>query len=112
MRAREHPPDPHRGYDIGASVVHVTLPAAVAPWPNPLLLTTSSHSVLLPTPDFSMMYNVITLTCTVLALCYGQVVNLLARRLGEVYRDGEFVSQRPLARVLRFVLGGQKDKAE
>ena len=29
---------------------------------------------MLPTPDFSMMYNVITLTCTVVAMFYGQVL--------------------------------------
>jgi len=56
---------------------------------------------MLPTPDFSMMYNVITLTCTVVALFYGQVLNVMLRRLGETYRDGEFVSNRPLARLLR-----------
>ena len=31
----------------------------------------------LPTPDFSMPYNVLTLTCTVLALFFGSVFNLV-----------------------------------
>ncbi len=34
-------------------------------------------SVPFPTPDFSMPYNVITLTCTVMALFFGPAFNLL-----------------------------------
>lgn len=30
---------------------------------------------MLPMPDFSMPYNVITITCTILALFFGQLVN-------------------------------------
>jgi phosphatidylinositol glycan class T len=33
----------------------------------------------LPTPDFSMPYNVITLTCTVIALFFGSIFNLMTR---------------------------------
>lgn len=33
----------------------------------------------LPTPDFSMPYNVICLTCTVVAVGYGSLYNLLTR---------------------------------
>ncbi|KAJ2566065.1 Subunit of the glycosylphosphatidylinositol transamidase complex-like protein, partial [Coemansia sp. RSA 1836] len=33
----------------------------------------------LPTPDFSMPYNVITFTCTILALFFGRIFNLLTR---------------------------------
>jgi len=33
----------------------------------------------MPTPDFSMPYNVITLTCTVLALCFGSIFNMITR---------------------------------
>jgi phosphatidylinositol glycan class T len=35
--------------------------------------------VSLPTPDFSMPYNVITLSCTVLALYCGSLFNMLTR---------------------------------
>lgn len=34
----------------------------------------------MPLPDFTMPYNVITLTCTVIALFYGSVFNLFYRR--------------------------------
>ena len=40
----------------------------------------------LATPDFSMPYNVITLTCTVLALYFGSLLNILRRRIGEEER--------------------------
>jgi phosphatidylinositol glycan class T len=110
----EHPPDPHRGYDIGSTIVEVahsdkTVSSSYA---SPILIVTSGHSIMLPTPDFSMMYNVITLTCTVVAMFYGQALNLMARRLSEVYtKSGEFISNRPLARLLRRFLsrGNQAD---
>lgn len=42
-------------------------------------LYTEPLLVSLPTPDFSMPYNVICLTCTVVAVCYGSFYNLLTR---------------------------------
>lgn len=61
-----------------------------------------------------MMYNVITLTCTVVAMFYGQVLNLMTRRLSEVYtKSGEFISNRPIARLLRkFLNRGTKASDE
>lgn len=41
----------------------------------------------LTTPDFSMPYNVITFTCTVLALYFGSLLNALRRRIGEEERE-------------------------
>jgi phosphatidylinositol glycan class T len=40
---------------------------------------TETLLVSLPTPDFSMPYNVITLTCTVIALFFGSIFNLIMR---------------------------------
>lgn len=40
----------------------------------------------LTTPDFSMPYNVITITCTVFALYFGSLLNALRRRIGEEER--------------------------
>lgn len=40
----------------------------------------------LTTPDFSMPYNVITITCTVCALYFGALLNVLRRRVGEEER--------------------------
>ena len=45
------------------------------------IVRTTSLLLSLPTPDFSMPYNVIILTCTVVALCFGSMFNLLSRRI-------------------------------
>ncbi|OAE19255.1 hypothetical protein AXG93_3507s1270 [Marchantia polymorpha subsp. ruderalis] len=47
---------------------------------------TDNLLVPLATPDFSMPYNVITFTCTVLALYFGSLLNTLRRRIGEEER--------------------------
>src|SRR5438045_7927924 len=44
------------------------------------VLRSSSLLLSLPTPDFSMPYNVIILSSTVIALAFGSVFNLLVRR--------------------------------
>ncbi|KAJ0980443.1 hypothetical protein J5N97_008698 [Dioscorea zingiberensis] len=99
----EYPPDANQGFDI---------PSAVISFPDfyssrsylednsleqsPLLLKRQKKTVLqsytevllvpLTTPDFSMPYNVITFTCTVLALYFGSLLNALRRRIGEEER--------------------------
>ena len=45
-----------------------------------MYLRTTSLLLPLPTPDFSMPYNVIILTSTVIAMAFGSVFNLLVRR--------------------------------
>merc|ERR1719510_1821012 len=57
-------------------------------WGNPsvgsgdvLQLYTESLLVSLPTPDFSMPYNVICLACTVVALAFGPLLNLTTKTL-------------------------------
>lgn len=53
------------------------------------LVVEFADSVLLqsPAPDFSMPYNVITLTCTVLALFFGSIFNLVTRTLRPLKPD-------------------------
>lgn len=50
--------------------------------PRRLRLYTSKLLVDLPTPDFSMPYNVIIMTSTLIALFFGSIVNLGVRRWG------------------------------
>ena len=45
-----------------------------------LRVHTESLLVTLPTPDFSMPYNVICLACTVVAIAFGSIHNLTTRR--------------------------------
>jgi phosphatidylinositol glycan class T len=45
-----------------------------------MYLRTTSLLLPLPTPDFSMPYNVIILTSTVMAMAFGSIFNLIVRR--------------------------------
>lgn len=81
LRYTEYPPDANRGFDIAPAVIRI-LPVAnnSAPSSEAAYLRTTSLLLPLPTPDFSMPYNVIILTSTVMALAFGSVFNLLVRR--------------------------------
>jgi len=114
----EHPPDAHRGFDIGSSllVVHINCTAlrglewSPTLYPNncktqPSRLVTDSLLVTLPTPDFSMPYNVVTLTGTVFAMFFGSTYHTLIRRMKNMDKvNNEYVSNRPIARIFRKVL--------
>jgi phosphatidylinositol glycan class T len=74
LRYTEYPPDANRGFDIAPAVISILSPHAN------ISLRTTSLLLSLPTPDFSMPYNVIILTSTVMALAFGSIFNLLVRR--------------------------------
>lgn len=94
LRYTEYPPDANRGFDVAPAVIRILPPPtlisnastsssslpAQAPPPAAIYLRTTSLLLPLPTPDFSMPYNVIILTSTVMALAFGNVFNLLVRR--------------------------------
>ncbi|XP_053309151.1 GPI transamidase component PIG-T [Spea bombifrons] len=99
LKWTEYPPDPNHGFYISPSVLSVLIPGTASVKSDELeespLFTTIFPSsdgssyfmrlytepllVNLPTPDFSMPYNVICLTCTVVAVGYGSFYNLLTR---------------------------------
>ncbi|XP_023984190.1 GPI transamidase component PIG-T [Physeter macrocephalus] len=99
LKWTEYTPDPNHGFYVSPSVLSALVPSEVAAQPvdweesplfNTLFPVSDSSSyfvrlytepllVNLPTPDFSMPYNVICLTCTVVAVCYGSFYNLLTR---------------------------------
>lgn len=81
LRYTEYPPDAHRGFSV---------PSAILSWAQDgregrAYSTTSL--LMAPLPDFSMPYNVIVLTCTVLALAFGTLFNLMERQFVAV--DGK-----------------------
>ncbi|KAL0561668.1 hypothetical protein IC582_002108 [Cucumis melo] len=98
----EYPPDANQGLDIPSAVISfpdfftstqfVEKNSSKSPillkWQgkNPILSYTEVLLVPFTTPDFSMPYNVITITCTVLALYFGSLLNVLRRRVGEEER--------------------------
>lgn len=102
LRIDEYPPDANQGFDLPSA--HISFPSFQANRHYPKEESSTSRLLLgflskntvqlytevlllpLATPDFSMPYNVITLTCTVLALYFGSLLNVLRRRIGEEER--------------------------
>ncbi|KAF6168386.1 hypothetical protein GIB67_018226 [Kingdonia uniflora] len=105
----DYPPDANQGFDIPSAVISFPdtdtstyyleenttcsslllkfqLPGNVTQEKNTVLSYTEVLLVPLATPDFSMPYNVITITCTVFALYFGSLLNVLRRRVGEEER--------------------------
>ncbi|KAH6629145.1 GPI transamidase component GPI16 precursor [Boeremia exigua] len=78
LRYTEYPPDANRGFDVAPAVIRVLSPPAQDA--KGVYIRTTSLLLPLPTPDFSMPYNVIILTSTVMALGFGNIFNLLVRR--------------------------------
>ncbi|TVU29831.1 hypothetical protein EJB05_21418, partial [Eragrostis curvula] len=100
----EYPPDANQGFDIPSALVSFPEFSSARSYPeiDPSLVSallenfqedgvmksyTEVLLVPLTTPDFSMPYNVITFTCTVLALYFGSLLNALRRRIGEEERE-------------------------
>ncbi len=74
LRYTDFPFDPNRGFDLAGAHVTYLDGEAVGTVVTPKLLLT------MPTPDFTMPYNVITITSTLIVLFYGTFFNLTYRR--------------------------------
>lgn len=109
LKWTEYPPDANHGFYAGAAVLSALLDEPVANYSGDISLCpslrhciTGTASVLdakdssrkqfvriytetllvsLPTPDFSMPYNVICLACTVVALAFGPIHNIATNAL-------------------------------
>uniref|UniRef100_A0A8C8JS23 GPI transamidase component PIG-T n=1 Tax=Oncorhynchus tshawytscha TaxID=74940 RepID=A0A8C8JS23_ONCTS len=92
LKWTEYTPDPNHGFYVGSSVISALMHSVVAMDTNStqerrfsaessyfMWVYTEPLLVNLPTPDFSMPYNVICLTCTVMAVGYGSLYKLLTR---------------------------------
>lgn len=80
LRVAEHPPGASRGFDLWPA----ELAAIDDEGKEEYSLYTAPLLIRMPTPDFSMPYNVITLTCTILALFFGSTLNALVRKFKPV----------------------------
>ncbi|XP_022117448.2 GPI transamidase component PIG-T [Pieris rapae] len=99
LKWQEYPPDANHGFYIGSALISAKLPTArnytslpvdgttlesvinaSKPW-YPAVFRTNGAMVSLPTPDFSMPYNVICLACTVVALAFGPLHNICTKEL-------------------------------
>ncbi|XP_052864016.1 GPI transamidase component PIG-T [Anopheles cruzii] len=100
LKWQEYPPDANHGHYIPSSIISLLLPSARNYSSVPreaalfrqsfnatqqagyfLQLRTESLLLTLPTPDFSMPYNVICLACTVVALAFGPIHNISTKRI-------------------------------
>lgn len=95
----EYPPDANHGHYIGSAVLSAQLPVARNYTAVPVdgflysdsfnatrtsyfvQLRTEALLISLPTPDFSMPYNVICLACTVVALAFGPIHNISTKKI-------------------------------
>ncbi|KAK9247232.1 GPI transamidase component PIG-T [Lipomyces tetrasporus] len=93
----EYPPDANRGFDVPPGILTVISKESNVSYAY--AVRTSSLLLSLPTPDFSMPYNVIILTSTVMALAFGTIYNILVRRF--VYEQDVVRERIPLMQKLR-----------
>ncbi|TFY55775.1 hypothetical protein EVG20_g9195 [Dentipellis fragilis] len=99
LRYTEHPPDAQRGWDLPPAVLIPISPLHTSQsqpqsqtdkaeiergWGGRRRVYTPVLLVDLATPDFSMPYNVIIMSCTLVALIFGSIFNILTRRFALV----------------------------
>ena len=87
---REYPPDANHGFDVEPAIIIVIKEdeqeresenyRSNERAKKVYEFRTTSLLLTLPTPDFSMPYNVIILTCTVMSLAFGIVFNLITKK--------------------------------
>ncbi|KAA8899129.1 hypothetical protein TRICI_006399 [Trichomonascus ciferrii] len=95
----EYPPDANHGFDIAPGVLTTFDDSGKSLFS----IRTTSLLLSLPTPDFSMPYNVIILTCTVMALAFGTLFNLLAKEVVPEEVALEAANKRPLNKLVNKV---------
>ncbi len=95
LRYTEYPPDANRGFDVAAAVITILRPelSGLRGRFATSNLRTTTLLLSLPTPDFSMPYNVIIFTSTAIALAFGGMFNILVRRFVAA-EEGRSVSLR------------------
>lgn len=85
LRYTEHPPDAQRGWDLPPAV---SIVGGNDTTMRGRRVYTPAVLVDVATPDFSMPYNVIIMSSTLIALIFGSIFNLLTRRFISIRIDG------------------------
>ncbi|EXJ93031.1 phosphatidylinositol glycan, class T [Capronia epimyces CBS 606.96] len=109
LRYTEYPPDANRGFNVAPAVIRILEATNEDGQSNDVYIRTTSLLLPLPTPDFSMPYNVIILTSTVMALAFGSIYNLMVRRFVGADEVGD-TKVRGLVRKVRGAIVSLKDK--
>ncbi|KAF7386469.1 hypothetical protein HZH68_013601 [Vespula germanica] len=128
LKWQEYPPDANHGFYMGPAIITALLPIARNYTALPLdgstitssfnasrdsylvQLRTESLLISLPTPDFSMPYNVICLACTAVALAFGPLHNICTKRL--VLKHVEKDWKEKIFSLLKKKIFGLKKKQE
>lgn len=128
LKWQEYPPDANHGHYIGAATISTMLPVARNYTSVPvdgslfadsfnatrsgyfLQIHTEALLLTLPTPDFSMPYNVICLTCTVVALAFGPIHSITTKKIA--IKDKKDDGGGGLLGKLKKKLFGDKKKKE
>ncbi|AAS52253.2 ADR333Cp [Eremothecium gossypii ATCC 10895] len=112
LQYAEYPPDANHGFEIESAVVTVLSPFKYEFRTATLLLSLS-------TPDFSMPYNVIILTSTVMGLIFGTLFNMLVKKITTVEEADKHMQHSGLRARARSIkqnlfdkLGSQKLKKD
>lgn len=92
----EYPPDANHGFAIEPAVIKIIDKTSGG---TLYQLRSASLLLTLPTPDFSMPYNVTILTCTVMSLAFGCVFNLLAKKVVTEEEFEEIAKSTPLGKL-------------
>lgn len=101
----EYPPDANHGFAVEPAVVKVVEGNSTV-----YQMRTASLLLTLPTPDFSMPYNVIILTCTLMSLAFGTIFNLLTKKVVTEEEFENASSMGPVAK-LKAKIAALKSKA-
>ena len=132
LRSTDYPPDANRGFDVAPAVIRLLTPDSsprdkggtyADSAADSVYIRTTSLLLPLPTPDFSMPYNVIILTSTVMALAFGSIFNFLVRRfvmaeevegydVGSVKRDFRARVEAVKERTVSMFMGKGKEMGE
>ena len=96
----EYPPDANHGFEIEPAVIAIMNPDTRKPIYQ---MRTTTALLTLPTPDFSMPYNVIILTSTIMAMTFGSFFNLLTKQTVTEDEAEEIIERTPLRRAIKKV---------
>ena len=94
----EYPPDANHGFSVGPAIIGLLEDDS----PEIYYIFTETLLVNLPTPDFSMPYNVICLACTVVAMVFSPLHNVTT---GEMVLEKKTESKSLLGKATDFVKG-------
>lgn len=90
----EYPPDANHGFEIAPALLLTS---------TGYTTRTTSLLLSLAVPDFSMPYNVIILTSTVMALAFGTIVNLVSKKVVPESIGEKLVARKPVNVVVNTV---------